>query len=131
MADISTHSFEQVITGCRIRRLLVQEFWYRGELAVPVNVVFAQAAEDRWLRFFFDVGKFFWSEDSSPSVPPTAEDFSYRLAEVKFSGLVREATLIASHNCDVPSLLIIHCTSGARLLLHNQFDRSRLELGNE
>ena len=129
MIDTSTHSFEHAIAGCHIRSLFVEEFWYRGELAAPVSVVFAQIAEDRWLRFFFDAGEFFWSEESSPSLPPTTDDFSWRLTEVKFSGLVHEATLLASHNCDEPSVLTVRSTSGEFLSLHNQFDGCRLEFG--
>ena len=118
---VEGHPFVQLVTGRTVRRLLAQEYWYAGELSDPVNVLFAELNDERWVRFFFDTGVFFWSVVQSPTLPESDEKYQYSLSDLGWSGIVENADLVESFDA---ARLRISFTDGRVLELNNSQDRS-------
>jgi len=55
---------------------------FEGAIQDEVNVVFARIDDQIWLRFFFDVGVFFWREVSDPDPPPKDRTHEWLLVSV-------------------------------------------------
>jgi hypothetical protein len=71
------------LTGVPCDELLVQQYWYRGELVEPANVVYLRFAGG-WHRLYFDSGIVFWRpHDRAPeAVSPGQEEFAYPLVDL-------------------------------------------------
>src|SRR5437870_317540 len=71
------------LVGLPCDELLVQQYWYRGELIEPANVVHLEFG-GRWHRLYFDSGIVFWRpHDRAPEGVPQGEDeFAYPLIDL-------------------------------------------------
>ena len=72
LGNLSVLSFHDPIPDVRhqvCNALLVQEYWYRGELVDEANVLFLRLDGDSWHRFFIDAGIVFWKTVEAPDVP--------------------------------------------------------------
>ena len=75
--------FRRLVEGKPCLSLIVQRYWYDGQLEDEANVLFLQMAEDRWLRFFFDCGVFFAREEEEPSLlDGVAEPLKFTAADL-------------------------------------------------
>jgi hypothetical protein len=120
------HPFVDFVTGRDLGRMLAQEHWYAGELNDPINVLFAELSDGRWIRFFFDAGVFFWSLVDTPTLPEDGGENRYRLRDCCVLGTVFSATLNESYD---DALLKLQLTDGRVLQLHNSDDRSWIDQG--
>jgi hypothetical protein len=84
MLDPLTINGEQPSLGGQpCEELLVSEYWHKGELVEPANVVYLRFG-GAWHWLYFDSGIVFWrSHDRAPeSVPPGEEDYAYPLVDL-------------------------------------------------
>ncbi len=123
---MGVHPFVRFISGKAVRRMLAQEHWYLGEISNPVNVLFAELDDERWIRFFFDAGVFFWSTVESPTLPESNEKHRYSLGDLGYSGTAENADLAESFDA---AQLRIYFADGRVLELNNSQDRSWLGRG--
>ena len=119
--EMKAGSFVERLSGSTIRRLLAQEHWYADELSDPFNVLFAELDENKWVRFFFDAGVFFWTPVESPTLPEQSGNNRYLLTDLSVSGAVTHATVAESFDA---ALLEIHFADSRVFQLHNSEDRS-------
>jgi hypothetical protein len=81
------------LRGTTLQELLVQSFWYDGELEEEANVVFLKS-DDAWNRLYFDCGIIFWRPDNRE---PQAYDFRNddgTVSEFRIRDLGRERDLV-------------------------------------
>lgn len=82
-ADLEVHGEPPRLASLRCEGVLCEQYWYRGELDDPANVIYLRF-ESRWHRLTFDNGIVFWrmrSESPAPYLMPELE------AEVKLDDL--------------------------------------------
>ena len=70
------------VTGQTCQEILCQEFWYRGQLTNPANVIHLRC-DDRWHRLYLDNGVIFWREDGEK----TAGYAAWKDGDVEFRTL--------------------------------------------
>jgi hypothetical protein len=80
---LSVNGEQPSLVGLPCEELLASEYWHKGELVEPANVVYLRFG-GRWHRLYFDCGIVFWRpHDRTPeSVPPGEEDFAYPLIDL-------------------------------------------------
>ena len=107
--------------------LLVQEYWYRGELVNEANVLFLQL-NDVWHRFFIDAGVVFWKTVVAPNPPPDEAEHSSRLTDIGARHGLMGRRLSAIEAIDLPGggALRLAFEGGPTIILNNQNDASRL-----
>jgi hypothetical protein len=113
----------------RCSALLVQEYWYQGELEDEANVLFVRL-DDRWHRFFIDAGLVFWKSVESPDLPPSAADHSYRVNDVGSAYDLKGKRLaqIEAVDLDGGGAIRLAFEGGSLVILENRNDRSRLRI---
>jgi hypothetical protein len=60
--SLEINGSQPTLTGQTCEEILCQEYWYRGELKNPANVIHLRCG-GRWHRLYFDWGVVFWRED--------------------------------------------------------------------
>jgi len=75
-------SFCTTLVGARCSALWQLEFRLGGTLRSPCTALFLQRSNERWLRFFFDGGEFFWRPVAEPEPDFNDGTFSYRKTPV-------------------------------------------------
>lgn len=122
-------TFASEATGARCHALLRQEHWYQGKLSALWNVLFVQVAADRWLRFFFDAGVFFWRSTRQPDSIPQQEESTYQLTSVieatPLLGQVIVSVVFTDPDASVREL-VIEFSGGGRLRLTNAEDENQV-----
>jgi len=118
--------FIDAVSGADVRQVLAQRYWYRDELADPVNVLFARRCDGVWLRLFFDAGVFFCSLVKAPELPETVDDYRYDLEDIGISGVVASAEVVDSIE-RLEGMLTLHFENGRVIRLRNAHDRTHLE----
>jgi hypothetical protein len=126
--------FRRAVEGAECLGLLVEEFYFRGDLVTPANAVWVQFAPGHWLSFLIDAGTFVWRE--APLPPETWDnragpDLRHRLVPVPLRGAVGSSVVAAELGVvdEVGARLELRFASGARLALRNDAaDETALEL---
>jgi hypothetical protein len=90
------------LAGQRCDALLVQQYWHKGELYEPANVIYMQFAGN-WHRLFFDRGIIFWRTcESRPERNADIQDeFSYPLIDL---GTQLGLTGVMLERCEAESI---------------------------
>lgn len=122
--------FKRQLHGAVVTELIRLEYWFEGELESEVNVLFARVKDDRWIRFFFDAGVFFWREVAIPDVPETQGPYSWRLLPAHLPGLrlsstVDEVAFIGDEG-QMPRSLAVSLSNGSGFTLQNIDDQNVL-----
>lgn len=80
---VSVNGEPPPLAGQLVEEFLAAEYWHKGELVDPANVVYLQFG-GAWRRLCFDFGVVFWRpHDRAPeSVPPGEQDFAYPLVDL-------------------------------------------------
>ncbi len=119
------------LRGGVCRRLIRQEFWYRGERQEEANVVFLQVARENtttWHRFFIDAGVCFWKTVDEPdacTAMPEEECHYPQIETTEQYGLAgREIEAVSAVDVGMASALRIWLSGGVRLALRNERDCS-------
>jgi len=118
------YAFAQQLEGQLCHELKVQQFFYEGRLADQWNVLFLRLARDRWVRFFFDAGVFFWKNER-PTLP--YRDNEYRLVTPEIAKAVEGRTVLGVAFSSLATggrTLTIELDNQTALHLHNERDRS-------
>ena len=67
-----------------IEKLVVQEYWYKGAIEEPANVIWLKV-EGNWHRLYFDCGIIFWrvsQKEPNYSMPEPDEEYDYPLIDL-------------------------------------------------
>jgi hypothetical protein len=80
---LSVNGDPPALVGLPCEELLVSEYWHKGELVEPANVIYLRFG-GRWHRLYFDWAIVFWRpHDVAPeAVPQGEDDFAYPLVDV-------------------------------------------------
>ena len=104
------------------------EYEHEGTVS-PCTVVFMRVGPDKWLRFFFDAGVFFWRLVETPDETRKENGFLYRVVGVP------EATpqpqeiqraLFKGSEGDPVRALLLEFQNGSKLRLVNAKDENAL-----
>ena len=108
------------LIGYQCEDLLVQEYWYRGELADPANIFFLKPRGKPWQRFFFDCGVLFWRENALfPDVQDTdpADERHYVIVDLGVRFSIRGRRLQQIDLKGLPPLIELSLRFDGNLLL--------------
>jgi len=122
-------TFVSEAMGATCHALMRQEHWYQGEPSSLWNVLFLQVAADKWLRFFFDAGVFFWRSAPQPDCIPKHEDNTYQLTSVREATPILGQVITRVVFTDPDALgreLVIEFSGGSRLRLANTEDENQV-----
>jgi hypothetical protein len=82
-AELTVHGTPPQLASLSCDELLCEQYWYRGELEEPANVIYLRFAS-QWHRLAFDNGIVFWRTQSERPAPYTMPDLE---AETKLDNL--------------------------------------------
>jgi hypothetical protein len=123
----ATDRFARALEHQRVLDLAVQECWHQGRLSAPANVVFLRVAPERWLRFFFDAGVFFWRTIEAPDTPAAADGFEYRIVQAAPECVGRTVSTVVVTAPDRDTVVLtISFAEGGQLILQNRDDANTL-----
>jgi hypothetical protein len=120
------------LAGGTCRSLIVQEYWYEGELVSEANVLFLQLDEG-WHRFFIDAGVVFWQAVAGPEAPPDSGLHRYRHTDFgsRHDLVGRKLERVCTADLPDGGEIQIAFEGGRRLVLQNVNDESSLVVENE
>jgi hypothetical protein len=124
-------AFRQRLHGAVLLELARLEYWCDGRLASAVNVLFARVEANRWVRFSFDAGVFFWREVPVPEAPESQGPYSWRLLPARVPGLHLGAAVddiaFTGDEGQMARSLVITLGNGTGFTLRNVDDENVLE----
>jgi hypothetical protein len=121
------------LIGSACEALVVQEYWYRGELHDEAIVLFLKPADRPWQRVFFDSGILFWKEVDSPDAYETTTADEYHYPQIDLTArhdlAGKEIQRVLHHDEQDSTRLEIEFRGGVRVVLQNhRDDRNSLQV---
>ena len=100
---MSVNSEPPALVGLTCDELLVGEYWHKGELVEPANVIYLRFG-GRWHRMYFDCAIVFWGLTTLPqAVQHGEDDFAYPLVDMGQRFGVRGIVLDGLVTAPIPS----------------------------
>jgi hypothetical protein len=121
------------LIGTQCKAILLQQYWYKGELAETANVAYLMLG-DEWISLSIDAGVIFWRERPGPpeeiSKELSGDDFSYPIVDIGAPcGLVgRVLTNITSKPIQGGSQVALFFQGGSELVFNNIEDNTSFEI---
>jgi hypothetical protein len=126
---LTIHATLPDVAGEVCETLLLQSYYYRGQLVSPANVLFLRLTASGWHRIFIDGGVVFWQTvDRLDS--PDQDRHHYTLTDLGARHGLTGRRLVGVGTADVPGggELWLHFADDTRVSFHHVDGRSRVDV---